>query len=567
MPSIINRVFGPKVQGARVVPLILKIVFIFTFFILLSNFFSNYVNLTMNRGEQIRILNRLLTKDLTDLHVYGQTQRELLEFTGDDAAARSNMEAAARQRFQLEHSMAAGVREDGTFLFHAGLEDRAPETFPDQKALARIRNRASNGRDDGTVQFRVNGEEYLGVYKWHPGWDAFFLRAEREQEFYAGSRRIFAEVSGLIVLVTVVFIVIGALVLRYILRFVPAMTGAIMKMQEEQRLDLLDMSSAPNDDVSYLGIAFNSLASTIDNLMGIFKKFVARDIAQKAYQEREVRLEGSRRDLTILFTDIRSFTYMTETLGTDIIKLLNLHYDRAIRRIHEQQGDIGSIIGDAVLAVFGTVNQNGHNKSHQAIRAGYQVHHVAASLRQRMEERRQEALRGRGHLTEAEKRVYKAVLLQVGVGIDSGEVFYGTIGSEERMTNTVIGDTVNSAARLEGLTRFYQVPVIASGQVKQDIEEEYADYFFLELDTVQVKGKTGGKQIYWPIERSTMSDQLNYNARIFAEGLQLYYEGQWKQAADAFGECDLEVAKVFSQRTRNNTPPPGWNGIWTMNEK
>ena len=231
----------------------------------------------------------------------------------------------------------------------------------------------------------------------------------------------------------------------------------------------MDLEGAPNDDVTYLGVAFNSLSNTIDNLMSIFKKFVARDVATKAYREGEIRLEGAKRNLTILFTDIKSFTFMTETLGTDIIKLLNLHYDKAISHIHDHNGDIGSIIGDALLAVFGTVESKSGNKSLQAVHAAYKIHEVAASLRKEMYNRREKILKQRGNLTEEEERVFKAVLLEVGVGLDGGEVFYGNIGSNERMVNTVIGDNVNSSARLEGLTRFYRVPVIVSEYVKDEV--------------------------------------------------------------------------------------------------
>lgn len=567
MSSVLERMVGPKVNGVRVVPLMAKIILIFTIFLLISNFFSNYVNLMLNRGEQIRLLNQLLVKDVTDLHIYGGNQRDVFDFTGDEESAISNIENSAATRFELENSLAVGVREDGSTLFNSGGPDLLEEEFPDDDALSRMRDRLAEDRNEGTVEFTLDDEQYLGVYIWHNEWDAFFLRAEQQNEFYADSRRIFYEVAAIILLITVICVGVGIFVLRYILRFVPAITGAIMRMQDEQRIDLLDMQGAPNDDVTYLGIAFNSLASTIDNLMNIFKKFVARDVAQKAYREREIRLEGQKRELTVLFTDIRSFTFMTETLGTDIIKLLNLHYDQAIRYIHGYNGDIGAIIGDALLAVFGTIADEKENKSYQAIRSAYKVQDVAASLRKKMNERREEILRTRGALTEAEEQVYKAVLLQVGVGVDGGEVFYGNIGSEERMVNTVIGDNVNSSSRLEGLTRFYNTPIIVSDYVKDEVEREHADYFFLEIDTVQVKGKTKGKQIYWPIERASINERLEKDLNAFSEGLQLYYEGDWPKAYEAFRECSLPLAEVFTERTKDNTAPSDWDGIWTMKEK
>ena len=294
---------------------------------------------------------------------------------------------------------------------------------------------------------------------------------------------------------------------------------------------------------------------------------MARDIATKAYEEREIRLEGSKKDLAILFTDIKSFTYMTETLGNDIIKLLNIHYDKAIRYIHEHNGDIGSIIGDALLAVFGVIDSENQNKSLQAVRAAYKIQEVASSLREEMSKRKEEIMKRRGAMTEAEERVYKAVLLEVGVGIDGGEVFYGTIGSYERMVNTVIGDNVNSSSRLEGLTRIYQVPVIVSEYIKNEIERESADFVFLELDLVQVKGKTIGKRIYWPIQRTLVDQQLDKDIEEFTTGLAKYYEGDWKEAYKRFSACTLPLATEFRKRTGNHECPKEWNGIWTMTTK
>ncbi len=462
--------------------------------------------------------------------------------------------------------MAAGIREDGSYLFSAGTASDT-ERFPDEEALERMREQYADGDQEGTVDFVFDDKNYLAVYKWHEDWDAFFVRGEQESEFYASSREIFSLVSIIIMAITALCAILGIFVLRYILRFVPAITNAIMRMQHEQRIDLVDMSGAPNDDVTYLGTAFNSLSSTIDNLMNIFKKFVARDVAHKAYREREIRLEGEKRDLTILFTDIRSFTFMTETLGTDIIRLLNLHYDEAIRHIHAQNGDIASIIGDALLAIFGAMDDEAENKSYHAVRSAYLIQDVAKSLRERMTERRDEILRTRGALTEAEERVYRAVLVQVGVGIDGGEVFYGNIGSEQRMVNTVIGDNVNSSSRLEGLTRFYNTPVITSSYVKEEVEKEYADYRFVELDTVTVKGKTGGSRIYWPVERDKIDDDFERDLNNFSEGLQLYYDGKWPQAYEAFSACSLPVSEVFIARTKDSTAPTDWDGIWKMTEK
>jgi adenylate cyclase len=566
MVDPLSKVLGKKLNGTRVVPMIVKITFIFSVFLLISNFTTNYINLMLNRGEQIRLLNQLLVKDLKELHVFANNQREIFNFNPDEQGTIENIEQAAIRNHRGSRSVSLGVTPAGDLFFQASeLEDRSD--FPDREALATMNDGLQEGIEEGTLNFVFSGYDYFGVYKYNSSWDVFQVRGEELGEFYADSERIFRQVALIILGITAVFALIGVLLLRFILRFVRVITDNIMRMQNDQSLELMDLEGAPNDDVTYLGVAFNSLANTIDNLMGIFKKFVARDVAAKAYREREIRLEGSKRDLTILFTDIRSFTFMTETLGTDIIKLLNLHYDKAIHHIHEHQGDIGSIIGDALLAVFGTVETDVENKSVQSLRAAYKIHEVAAELRKEMHTRRELILQQRGSLTEAEESVYRAVLLEVGVGLDGGQVFYGNIGSYERMVNTVIGDNVNSASRLEGLTRFYRTPVICSEYIKDDVIAHSDDYVFLELDMVQVKGKTQGKKIFWPIPKEQMDDELERDISAFSQGLHQYYLGDWPDALPFFEKSSLTIAAVFRDRIAGKKAPDDWNGVWTMKEK
>jgi len=566
MADSIEKMLGKKVNGTRVVPLILKIVTIFTIFLLVSNFATNYINLMLNRGELLKLANRLLVKDLKELYTFGLNQYEIFQFNRDEKSAVRNIDQSAMVQLNGKKSIALGIKPDGSLFFEAS-HFPPLTTFADRKALESMIAAKSAGRPDGTIRFSFNGGDYFGVYKYSDQWGAYFVRADELTEFNAVSNTIFRNVSFIIVGMSLIFVIIGVFLMSYILRYLKVITSAIMAMQGDQRIELLDMKGAPNDDITYLGVAFNSLASTIDNLMNIFKKFVARDLAAKAYREKQIRLEGSRRDLAILFTDIKSFTYMTEMLGNDIIRLLNMHYSDAIRHIHDQNGDVGSIIGDALLAIFGVMDNDGTKKSYQAIQAAYQIQDVAASLRKQMHLRREEIVRFRGSLNEAEERVYRAVLLEVGVGIDGGEVFYGTIGSQERMTNTVIGDNVNSASRLEGLTRIYKVPVIVSDYIRNEVDGNYDSYVFQELDTVQVKGKTVGRKIYWPLPRKNVTKDLERDLETFTTGLAAYYEGDWKSASVHFESCALPVAEVFAHRTHDATCPKDWNGIWTMKEK
>ncbi len=560
-------VLGPKVGGIRVVPIVTKISALFTVFLLVSNFASNYINLTLNRGELVRLANKLLVKDLAELYGFASNQHEIFTFSENLAEAKKSIEENARSNLQRERSVAFGVRPDGGVFFWAS-KLQAPMSFEDEKALTAMHEGgAQDAQREGKINFTLNGAAYFGVYKFSDKWNCYIIRAEEIAEFNKETNVIFAQVSVIIFAMTAVCIIVGAVLVQRILRFVKRITHGVMKMQDEQSLDLIDLAGAPNDEITYLGTALNSLSSTIDNLMGIFRRFVTKDIALKAYREREVKLEGSKRELAILFSDIKGFTFMTETLGNDIIDVLNLHYQRAIRRIHEQKGIVGSIIGDALLAIFGTMLESGDNKSVEALRAAYLIQEVAAELRKDISMRREETIRRRGALTEREELIFRAVMLEVGVGIDGGEVFYGNIGSYERMTNTVIGDNVNSASRLEGLTRIYHVPVICSEYIRDEAEPATNEYRFVEIDTVQVKGKTQGKRIYWPVRRAYIDESLERELASFSAGLAHYYGGDWPLARQAWESCSLPLCEVFRTRIQGGVAPENWNGIWAITTK
>ncbi|MBI4976158.1 MAG: adenylate/guanylate cyclase domain-containing protein [Spirochaetes bacterium] len=565
MNGILDIIFGKKIGGSRIMPVSIKIIGVFTVFILGTGFVSNYINLLLNRNEQLRLARQILVKELKDIHTFCNNQFEIVAYSGDKKAALDAISKRAMSEFKNSKALAVGVKEDGKVLFLAYASNALP--FEDRSVLALMATNRARGVTEGWLPFRFNGADYFGMYKFNQHWDMYVLRGEEENEFRRDSRNIMTTVAIIISLITLVAVAAGIFLLSYILRFVRVMTDALIAMDREQKITHIDLKGASNDDITFLGMSFNSVANTISTLLAIFRKFVNKDIALKAYREREIRLEGSRMELTMLFSDIKGFTTITEMLGTDIIKLLNMHYDKAIHEIIHLDGVIGSIIGDAVLAVFGAIEESTMNKSYASVQAGYRIQAIAAGLRKQMKHRHDEMTKKK-RLTEIEEKVYHAVLIEVGVGIDGGEVFYGNIGSFERMTNTVIGDTVNSASRLEGLTRVYKVPVICSEYVKNDIEENVKSHgvHFVEIDTVMVKGKTVGKKIFWPVPHEAMNASLEKQIALFEAARERYDAGQCPEAKKAFAHVTLPIADVFRERLSQDKPTH-WNGIWTMTSK
>jgi class 3 adenylate cyclase len=563
-----------KVGTTRVVPLYGKIVMLFLFFILASNLATNYITLIQGRAEQVRLMNQLLVKELKENFVTAGNQFEVYQYEPDLNQSRQTLAQGALKVLESNdtqdqkaiNSLAMGVDDNGNLLYFASPNLKA-DKFTDTTALTDLIAKRDKGIVEGPVEFTLNDRLFFGYAKYQPDWKSFLIRAEDKELFFAKSWAIFGVVSIIILVITALTSILAIFLLRHQFRFVDRITNELMKMQTSQELGIINMEGAPNDDVTYLGLSFNQLSSTVHNLMNIFRKFVTQDVASRAYKERDIRLEGTKQDLTILFTDIKGFTYMTETLGNDIIKLLNLHYDEAIRKIQGRDGIVGSIIGDALLAVFGTIEDASDRKAYKSLLAAYEIQEVAAHLRTEMLKRRDAILKDQGKLTPEEEKVFKAVMIEVGVGIDSGEVFYGNIGSYVRMTNTVIGDNVNSASRLEGLTRVYKVPVIVSESVMTEVTGETQEFLFIELDQVQVKGKTVGKRIYWPVRQNQIDGAFKSSIDLFAQALGAYYEGRWKESERDFKASRLPQAEIFMERIAGAKVPANWNGIWTMTRK
>ena len=558
-----NRFFQ-YVGDTPIIPISSKILLVFITLLLLSNFFTNFVNLQLNQRQIINLTNQNLVNQLKEIYTTATNQYEIYKYSQDKDESINSIIDTAKKGFSQKNSMVMGVEVGGRLLLSASASENE-EFFWDSDALYEMNEKRLEGITEGSIYFDTKKGEFLGVYKYHEDWRCYLLRAELVSDMNSSTVKIFALISGIICIITVIFLWIGLVLFNKILSNVKRITDGLYRMQASQSMELIDLSGASNDDITYLGASFNSLSATINNLLGIFQKFVSKDVVNKAYSDHIIRLEGTQRELTMLFSDIKGFTYMTETLGNDIINLLNIHYDKVIHNIHQNDGVIGSIIGDAVLAMYGTFNFQ-DNKSVQAVRSAWSITRVTAELREKLIFRRKEIEETRP-LTESEEKVFKAVLLDVGVGIDGGNVFYGNIGSSEHMTNTVIGDNVNSASRLEGLTRVYKIPVIVSEYVKNEVESATSAYKFIEIDTVQVKGKTEGKKIFFPIDVSSADEEIIRKYEIFQLGLQAYYDGDWKQARALFKTCELDVGKVFLERISIRQAPADWSGIWTMTTK
>ena len=570
MPGKIK--FFSRVGKTRIIPIGLKMLLIFICLILLSNFITNFISLQLTQRQIINLNNTIMVSQLKELYTTSSNQYQIYSYSGNREESIDAMCKVARTGFDNANSLALGVTNDGEIEFLTDANELAVFPSFDSNALMLLNQNKEKGIEEGSISFSSPYGDYFGVYKYQDDLGYYIIRAELRSDLEKSNYRIYGIISALIIIFTLLFVAAGYITINREFRSLRSFTDDLIEMQKKKKLDLIDISKAPNDDVTYLAASFNSLSMQVSNLLDTFQKFVSKDIVAKAYAGRDVGLEGKQRNLAMLFSDVKSFTYRTETLGNDIIEVLNVHYNRVIHNVHENSGIVGSIIGDAILAIYGTLDSK-RSKAYNAVISAWNITRATAELRQEMQGRREEIEKQR-KLTESEESVFQAVMVDVGVGVDGGKVFYGTIGRNDfddprqsHMTNTVIGDTVNSASRLEGLTRIYHIPVIVSESIKDEVTAETARYKFIEIDTVQVKGKTKGKKIYFPFDTNEMDEALLEKYQKFEEGLKAYYDGDWKAARKIFKGLELDVTQVFLERMGIKSAPADWSGIWTMTTK
>ena len=555
------------VGDTPIIPISAKILAIFIVLILLSNFMTNLLSINLSQKQKNVLTNQLLVNQLKEMYITAGNQYQIYSYSKNKDECLEALKKSVSSSFTQDNSCAMAFDRTGKILFFSSNRaGRTLDLFKDKETLEKLNADFDAGINQGSVTFDFGDGEFFGIYKYHNDWNCYFVRAESRADNQREMYTVIGITAAIILALTVVFVFLGTFMLNKVFVNIKGITKSLYDMQQRQQLEVINIDDAPNDDITYLAASFNSLSVSVNNLLTTFQKFVSKDVVNKAYSNHAITLEGNQRELTMLFSDIKSFTYRTETLGNDIIDVLNVHYNKVIHAVHQSNGVVGSIIGDAILAVFGTETSSAE-KSIKSIESAWEITNVTAELREKMAARRKEIEKKR-KLTASELRVYEAVLLDIGVGIDGGTVFYGNIGSDEHMANTVIGDKVNSARRLEGLTRVYHLPVIVSDYIKKEAESISKRYKFYEIDTVQVKGKTEGKKIYYPIDTFVQgSAALSEKFEIYEGGLKAYYKGDWSKARKMFKQADMEVCEVFLERMGRKSAPAKWSGIWTMTTK
>jgi adenylate cyclase len=265
----------------------------------------------------------------------------------------------------------------------------------------------------------------------------------------------------------------------------------------------------------------------------------------------EGALLTSSQQVTVLFSDIRHFSTITETLGADeTVHMLNAYFTEMVDVVLRHGGILDKYIGDAIMAVFGAPLADYHNADH-AITAAIEM---------------TQALEHFNHHRTADG----LEPIEVGIGISTGEVVASSIGTAKRMDYTVIGESVNLAARLEGANKHYGTSVLVSGTT---ISQMKLAKSWREIDLIRITGKDKLISVFELLDSypAAVRTDLSRMRNAYQRGVQFYRQRRWVEAIPKFEQVlahcpDDRPSLMYLDRCRYYIEePPGddWDGVWS----
>ncbi|MCL1836313.1 MAG: HAMP domain-containing protein [Treponema sp.] len=523
-----------------------------------------------------RLARQLLGFKLNELEKYADNQWSLL--VENNYAGRQDMVDAAQKAVEL---YARGIILSGSERIFAvdGAGNVVMATSPleltekEKGPLLRLLQSEYSGLQNAAIggDKRVFQAFYFSPFQW------YLLISERSDVFYRDANRIALQtivtLAVAIIVTSVLLIMVTGHLTNPLRRIVSAMNAIINSADLSSRVEV-----EYQDETGNLAHTFNQMIGELDSAYGqikryafdavlagkkeerirqIFQKYVPKDVIERFFASPEKMLIGDNRNLSILFSDIRSFTTISEGMAPDdLVNSLNRYFSGQVDIIYSRRGVVDKYIGDAIMAFWGAPEQH-DDDALQSVLTGLDMIEALSVF------------------NENQRRLGKPEF-HIGVGINYGEVTVGNIGSERKMDYTVIGDSVNLASRMEGLTKAYHSELLISEYVYarlRQAKQQDTELHFRLLDTVAVKGKTTGVKIYTVKRSLTPAEAAAWP--IHNKGMELYYGRSFREAAEKFKEAyrllDKDpVAESLYRRCAEYAaapPPANWNGVEIMKTK
>lgn len=289
-------------------------------------------------------------------------------------------------------------------------------------------------------------------------------------------------------------------------------------------------------------------------LAGIFGQYIPPELVDEmSASPGDFSLEGESREMTVLFSDVRGFTTLSEGLNPkELTQLMNALLTPMTQVIHKNRGTIDKYMGDAIMSFWGAPLDDPEHARHAL--------YAAIEMMQELKVMQK----------DFEERGWPPV--NIGIGLNTGEMSVGNMGSEFRMAYTVLGDAVNLGSRLEGLTKAYGVDIIVGELTKDQIPE----FVFKELDLVRVKGKNEPVAIFAPIgHKNDISKDMHSELVRYKQALKAFRIQKWDNAEMDFftlsrSNPDSILYQEYLSRIQNyriNSPGDDWDGVYTHTSK
>jgi class 3 adenylate cyclase/HAMP domain-containing protein len=522
-----------------------------------------------------RLARQLLGFKLGELEKFANNQWALLvdnNFSGRPEmieAAKKAVEQYGRSILLSDTEIIFAVDDSGKIA----MATSDPELFiSETKPLLQLLGRGNQGLQTAVIggEKRIFQTFYFIPFDWH------ILISEKEQVFLKDARVITVQ--------TVISLgaaaIAAALLLILITRSLTNPLGRVVKTMESI-IDTADLSSKVeveyNDETGVLAQTFNKMTEELDRaysqikryafdavlagkkeerIRQIFQKYVPNDVIERFFASPEKMLVGDNRKLAILFSDIRSFTTISEGMAPDdLVNSLNRYFSGQVDIIYNRKGIVDKYIGDAIMAIWGAPEKH-EDDALQSVLSALEMSDAVLKF------------------NENQRRLGKCEF-KIGVGLNFGEVTVGNIGSERKMDYTVIGDAVNLASRMEGLTKTYHSEILISESLFDELRKTSpnAGLHYRLLDTVAVKGKTKGVRIFTVKKTLSPSEQEAWS--LHNQGMKLYYARSFTEAAQKFKETlgilqdDFNADNLYKRCVEyaSSPPPADWDGVEVMKTK
>jgi class 3 adenylate cyclase/HAMP domain-containing protein len=507
----------------------------------------------------------------SELEKYADGQWNLLVDNGFvgradmESAAQAAIESFARSVLRSETESIVAIDAKGAAKMRAGPAAPLPS---EQASLAALASTAGRG----FKTLAVGGKDRVAFYFPFRPFNWLVLVTEERGVFYGAVETIARTSLGILAAAMLVSVFLVLLMARFITRPLEVLSKAMQKIIDENDLEQR-VPVEYKDEIGQLSHTFNlmleelakayrqikqfaygqAVAQTKERKIKlIFEKYVPADVIDLVYGNPEDMLVGDTRILSVLFSDIRSFTSISEKMAPgDLVDTLNKYFSFMVEVIMDQHGGtVDKYIGDAIMAYWGTPKKR-DDDALQAVLAGLDMLTALEKF----------------NAWQAERGMAP---WKIGIGINYGGLTVGNIGSSQKMNYTVIGDMVNLASRLEGASKRYRQPIIFSESVESRVK---AHMRCRHIDTVAVKGKTQGVRIY--TTRKVLSPDEERAWDIFNKALEQFYTRNFAEAAASLREIltilpDDMPAMIYLERATafaQNPPPEGWDGVEVLTEK